>query len=86
MARLSWLSSQVSDLLTTAALDRCEVTESNKKMPSHGHQLSYNCLCVGVGTRDYYRKLGYRLEGPYMVKSLVSEDDSMLPCDLDLLD
>jgi elongator complex protein 3 len=24
----------------------------------------------GVGTRHYYRKLGYRLEGPYMVKSL----------------
>lgn len=27
----------------------------------------------GVGTRDYYRKLGYELEGPYMVKSLVSD-------------
>ncbi|KAM0684762.1 Elongator subunit [Mitosporidium daphniae] len=24
----------------------------------------------GVGTRDYYRRLGYHLEGPYMVKSL----------------
>lgn len=24
----------------------------------------------GVGTRQYYRKLGYHLEGPYMVKSL----------------
>ncbi|CAH1100295.1 unnamed protein product [Psylliodes chrysocephalus] len=24
----------------------------------------------GVGTRNYYRKLGYALEGPYMVKSL----------------
>jgi elongator complex protein 3 len=24
-----------------------------------------------VGTREYYRKLGYRLDGPYMVKSLV---------------
>lgn len=24
----------------------------------------------GVGTRNYYRKLGYELEGPYMVKSL----------------
>ena len=22
----------------------------------------------GVGTRHYYRKLGYELEGPYMVK------------------
>ena len=24
----------------------------------------------GVGTRHYYRKLGYHLEGPYMVKAL----------------
>jgi hypothetical protein len=24
-----------------------------------------------VGTRHYYRKLGYELEGPYMVKSLL---------------
>lgn len=24
----------------------------------------------GVGTRNYYRKLGYELEGPYMIKSL----------------
>jgi elongator complex protein 3 len=24
----------------------------------------------GVGTRHYYRKLGYELEGPYMVKAL----------------
>lgn len=27
----------------------------------------------GVGTRNYYRKLGYELEGPYMVKSLVKD-------------
>ena len=26
---------------------------------------------VGVGTRDYYRKLGYELDGPYMSKSLL---------------
>lgn len=25
----------------------------------------------GVGTRDYYRRLGYELEGPYMSKSLL---------------
>ena len=24
----------------------------------------------GVGTRNYYRKLGYELEGPYMTKLL----------------
>lgn len=27
----------------------------------------------GVGTRDYYRKLGYELEGPYMTKSLIKD-------------
>ena len=26
---------------------------------------------LGVGTRDYYRKLGYELDGPYMSKSLL---------------
>eukprot|EP00035_Acanthoeca_spectabilis_P031472 m.14285 g.14285 ORF g.14285 m.14285 type:complete len:561 (+) comp4768_c0_seq2:113-1795(+) len=26
----------------------------------------------GVGTRDYYRKLGYELEGPYMVKDITN--------------
>ena len=32
---------------------------------------------AGVGTRDYYRKLGYELEGPYMVKRLdVGEEDA----------
>ena len=24
----------------------------------------------GVGTRNYYRKIGYELEGPYMTKKL----------------
>jgi histone acetyltransferase (RNA polymerase elongator complex component) len=30
---------------------------------------------TGVGTRDYYRKLGYGLEGPYMSKKLVQNED-----------
>ena len=29
----------------------------------------------GVGTRDYYRKLGYQLDGPYMSKKLTDVDD-----------
>ena len=28
------------------------------------------CFFTGVGTRNYYRKIGYRLQGPYMVKTL----------------
>lgn len=27
-------------------------------------------MISGVGTRDYYRKMGYELEGPYMTKIL----------------
>ena len=27
-----------------------------------------------MGTRDYYRKLGYHLEGPYMVKLLNADE------------
>jgi elongator complex protein 3 len=27
-------------------------------------------IISGVGVRKYYEKLGYRLEGPYMVKNL----------------
>lgn len=29
---------------------------------------------AGVGTRNYYRKMGYELEGPYMVKDLYWPD------------
>jgi len=30
-------------------------------------------IILGVGTRNYYRKLGYELEGPYMTKRLLEE-------------
>jgi elongator complex protein 3 len=34
--------------------------------------LSSDKLCVisAVGTREYYRKLGYKINGPYMAKEL----------------
>jgi elongator complex protein 3 len=34
------------------------------------HRSTKLAVISGVGTRHYYRKLGYELEGPYMVKSL----------------
>jgi elongator complex protein 3 len=34
-------------------------------------QVANSILLLGVGTRDYYRKLGYELDGPYMSKSLI---------------
>ena len=32
--------------------------------------LTVRVFCLGVGTRNYYRKMGYELEGPYMTKLL----------------
>lgn len=34
------------------------------------HRSTKIAVISGVGTRHYYRKLGYELEGPYMVKCL----------------
>jgi elongator complex protein 3 len=34
------------------------------------HRSARIAVISGVGTRHYYRRLGYRLEGPYMVKDL----------------
>lgn len=34
------------------------------------HRSHKMAVISGVGTRHYYRKLGYELEGPYMVKPL----------------
>jgi len=31
--------------------------------------VGFTCT-AGVGTRHYYRKLGYEIDGPYMSKSL----------------
>lgn len=35
---------------------------------------TYELTILGVGTRDYYRRLGYFLDGPYMVKDLLYDD------------
>ncbi|MFH0875443.1 MAG: tRNA uridine(34) 5-carboxymethylaminomethyl modification radical SAM/GNAT enzyme Elp3 [archaeon] len=46
-----------------------EIAKANKK----------NKIVVisGVGVRSYYRKLGYKKEGPYMVKRLLSQKNSL---------
>tara|TARA_B110000459_G_scaffold74662_1_gene83924 strand:- start:375 stop:611 length:237 start_codon:yes stop_codon:yes gene_type:complete len=43
------------------------------------HRSKKIAVISGVGTRHYYRKLGYELEGPYMVKSLVSGGGNNIP-------
>ena len=43
---------------------------------SREEHLSTKLLVIsGVGTRHYYRKLGYELDGPYMSKYLSYDDD-----------
>ncbi|KAJ8980290.1 hypothetical protein NQ317_005210 [Molorchus minor] len=59
-----------------------------EKIAKQEHESEKIAVISGVGTRNYYRKLGYELEGPYMVKSLKSgEYKSAFDCvDTDKLD
>ncbi|XP_049359486.1 elongator complex protein 3 [Solanum verrucosum] len=45
--------------------------EEAEQIARREHRSTKIAVISGVGTRHYYRKLGYELEGPYMVKSLV---------------
>ncbi len=44
--------------------------EEAERISAVEHRSRKLLIISGVGTRHYYRKLGYRLEGPYMVKDL----------------
>jgi elongator complex protein 3 len=44
--------------------------EAAEKIARDEHRSEKIAVISGVGTRHYYRKLGYYLEGPYMVKKL----------------
>ncbi|GFR51456.1 hypothetical protein Agub_g13865, partial [Astrephomene gubernaculifera] len=41
-----------------------------ERIARNEHRSTKIAVISGVGTRHYYRKLGYELEGPYMVKKL----------------
>ncbi|KAM0677173.1 Elongator subunit [Binucleata daphniae] len=41
-----------------------------EKIAKNEHLSTKIAIISGVGTREYYRKFGYHLEGPYMVKNL----------------
>lgn len=45
--------------------------EEAERIARDEHHSVKIAVISGVGTRHYYRKLGYELEGPYMVKQLV---------------
>ncbi|XP_061843401.2 elongator complex protein 3 [Nerophis lumbriciformis] len=44
--------------------------EEAERISREEHGSSKLAVISGVGTRNYYRKMGYQLEGPYMVKLL----------------
>jgi len=43
--------------------------EAEKISQKNGY--SKIAVISGIGVREYYRKLGYKLEGTYMVKKLI---------------
>ena len=45
--------------------------EEAERIAREEHGSSKIGVISGVGTRNYYRKIGYELEGPYMTKSLL---------------
>ncbi|MBA0735806.1 hypothetical protein Gogos_019621 [Gossypium gossypioides] len=46
--------------------------EEAERIAGREHRSTKIAVISGVGTRHYYRKLGYELDGPYMVKYLTS--------------
>jgi elongator complex protein 3 len=48
--------------------------EEAERIALEEHGSTRIAVISGIGTRHYYRKLGYRLEGVYMVKDLVKEN------------
>jgi elongator complex protein 3 len=44
--------------------------EEAERIAVREHGSTKMAVIAGVGTRHYYRKLGYYLDGPYMVKDL----------------
>ena len=47
--------------------------EEAERIARDEHGSTRIAVISGVGTRDYYRRLGYRLDGPYMVKDIGDE-------------
>lgn len=45
--------------------------EEAERIAKEEHGSVKIAVISGVGTRDYYRRLGYELDGPYMSKVLV---------------
>jgi len=44
--------------------------EEAERIAKYEHGSEKMAVIAGVGTWNYYRKLGYYLDGPYMMKKL----------------
>jgi elongator complex protein 3 len=44
--------------------------EEAERIAKEEHESDKLAVIAGVGTRNYYKKLGFWLEGPYMVKTI----------------
>ena len=51
--------------------------EEAERIAREEHGSTKLLVIAGVGTRHYYRKMGYKLDGPYMSKSLLLDDDDI---------
>eukprot|EP00522_Entomoneis_paludosa_P006451 CAMPEP_0172454320 /NCGR_PEP_ID=MMETSP1065-20121228/11347_1 /TAXON_ID=265537 /ORGANISM="Amphiprora paludosa, Strain CCMP125" /LENGTH=591 /DNA_ID=CAMNT_0013206631 /DNA_START=98 /DNA_END=1873 /DNA_ORIENTATION=- len=60
--------------------------EEAERIAREEHGSTKLLVIAGVGTRHYYRKMGYKLDGPYMSKSLVCESKENDPSDLNKFD
>mmetsp|Transcript_3718 Transcript_3718/g.7981 ORF Transcript_3718/g.7981 Transcript_3718/m.7981 type:complete len:569 (+) Transcript_3718:432-2138(+) len=49
--------------------------EEAERIAKEEHGSEKILVISGVGTRHYYRKLGYELDGPYMSKLLIADED-----------
>lgn len=47
--------------------------EEAERIAREEHESQKISVISGVGTRNYYKKLGYELDGPYMSKMLISK-------------
>ena len=49
--------------------------EEAERIAREEHGSEKILVISGVGTRHYYRKFGYQLDGPYMSKMLYEDDE-----------
>ena len=49
--------------------------EEAERIAREEHGAVKIAVISGVGTRAYYRKLGYELDGPYMSKPILQDEE-----------